>query len=380
MGNQEIYSETSNQEGNSINVFDLFTVVKVYAKYLLRYLVFMVLAGVVLAWFLYNRKINQPTTYTASIIFQQDQANSETQSSIASVYGAAGAFLGGGSAATGFKGLNEIMKTRKFISDVLFHKALVEINGEREEDMLINHFLKKFYYGERESYENLILFDRDTIIPTDVEHNSLMNYAYSVLLNQSIIVEEINGIVTVKCISTDENFAFELVHAIYNELLDYYDLSRIRQKEVFYDMSVLRTQDLLGQLRNAEKVYISHLNSNRAEALGYHNTSIKTQYLATDLTSATEAYFMALRNQEAAWVALEKQKQSPSLKILDYPIYPLFKVSPNPFFHTIIGFVAGFGLVFIIVLGTKVIKDFLEKERLKLNSKQAQVSTDSVDA
>ena len=232
----------------------------------------------------------------------------------------------------------------------------------------MNHYLRLFYYKGGDP-KNYYYFETDSIDPYDKKANSLLLYTHAAIARNHLIIEPTSGnIMHLKAISTSEDFSYELVTALYSELNAYYKEEAVEKSRRFYEMAQERTNQLRGKLSAAEEKYIKYVNTHGAEAGGRNNTLIKTQFLATDLKNATESYFLALSSREGAWVAYEGQKQTPSMSIIDAPLYPLTVVRPDPFLHMIAGGIVGAGLIFIIIVGRKFFRDLISKEK-DLNNK-----------
>ncbi|CAA6808109.1 MAG: Unknown protein [uncultured Aureispira sp.] len=345
--------------------FDMVHVLKIAKEYgivVFKYSWLILLVGFLVGKYMRDRKLSVPTTYTANCSFTVNEVASQNQQDIASIFGGAG--VGNN---VSFKRLQELITTRKIISRVLFREIELQNEADVGTDYLINHYLTKFYYKRAKkdtASKNDFYFDVDTIDPYNRKANYLLMYVYNKIIRNHLIIEPTSGgIMLLKTISTSEDFSYELIMALYEELDHYYSEQALEQKEHYYEMAKKRTEQLRSKLNGAEAAYIKHANTHTAEAGGRNNTLIKTQFLSTDLKKATQSYFSALANKEAAWVSYESQKQTPSMSILDQPLYPLNKAVPNPFLHMIVGAVLGSGFVFILIIGWKFVKDSLNPQK-----------------
>lgn len=349
----------------ALSIKELVQIAKEYLLEVLKYSWLIAIGAALFGKYMYDRKMSTPTTYTADFSFAFNEAVSENKSSIASLFGGGGSFLSAdGANAQSFSKLEEIIKTRKIIVNVLFHKTTLKNEPNPKEDFIVNHYLEKFYY-KRERTEEDYYFKVDSISPYDRKANYLIKYVYNMMLREHLILDPTTHMMHLKVVSSSEDFSYELVVALYEELAKYYDEQSTGQKKRFYEMAQERTAQLRGQLNNAEINYISYVNSNGAEAGGRNNIMIKTQYLATELKNATESYFAALKTMEAAWVSYESQRQIPTIIVVDAPLYPLTISAPNPFLHMVLGIILGGGFVFVIVIGRKFVRDFLSKDTKK---------------
>jgi len=342
---------------------DTLKIIKAYSFEVLKYSWLILILALLLGKFMYDRKMSSPTTYTAVFSFALNEVVSENQRSIASIFGSQMG-SGGAESTLDFKKLQEVIVTRKIISNVLFHEIALKHESPENKDFLINHYLRKFFYTSED--ENPFYFKTDSINPYDKQSNYLLKYVHNKIVRNHLIVDPVLGnIMHLKVRSVSEDFSYELITALYEELNYYYDEKSLEKQHRFYLMAEERTNQLRGKLSQAEVNYINYVNENGAEAGGRNNILIKTQFLATELKNATESYFLALASKEAAWVSYEGQKNTPSMSIIDPPLYPLTKAVPNPFLHLIAGLIVGGGFAFMLIVGRKFFRDFMAKENEK---------------
>lgn len=345
---------------------NLLPILKAYAIELLKHSWLIVLLAVLLGMYLRNRKLSTPTTYTADLSFKVNEEASQTQQNIASLFG--GGISKEASSNVSFKRLQELILTRKVMSKVLFHKVELknDSTGHLEKDLLINHYLNRFYYKPKD-LENAYFFESDSIDPLNRRANHLFMYVHNAITRNHLILDPGTGyIMHLKAISSSEDFSYIFINTVYEKLNAYYSELALENKRRFSEMAERRANQLRGKLSEAESKYITYVNTHGAEAGGRKNTLIKTQFLSTDLQKATQSYFSAVANKEAAWVAYEQQKQTPSMSLIDPPLYPLAKAVPNPFLHMVLGGILGGGLGAMLIIGWKFSRDYLLQ-----NKKQA---------
>lgn len=354
-------TELIQKEEKKLSIKEVIQISKEYALEVLKYSWLMVICAVLFGKLMYNRKMSTPTTYTADFSFAFNEAVSENKNSIASIFGG-GSFLGGesGGSQYNFAKLEEMVKTRKIILNLLFHKITLKNDESPREDFVINHYLEKFYYKRKREPEHFY-FTVDTIDAYNIKANYFLKYVHAAILREHLILDPTTNMMHIKAVSTSEDFSYELVMALYKEISKYYDEQSTGQKKRFYEMAQERTMQLKGKLHGAEARYIEHVNTNGAEAGGRNNIIIETQYLATELKNATESYFAALKTMEAAWVAYESQRQIPSIIVIDPPLYPLTVSAPNPFIHMVLGVILGAGLAFVGIILRKFARDYFQK-------------------
>ncbi|BDS11909.1 GumC domain-containing protein [Aureispira anguillae] len=357
--------ETTLSEENQLSIADMLKIGKEYFFEVIKYSWLIVIFAIFFGKYMRDRKLSTPTTYTANFSFTVNKLATENQQNIASLFGSSAK----PEANVSFKRLQEILITRKINLRVLFHKITLKDEETPEEDFLINHYLKNFYYkrgADDPQAKDDFYFESDSIDPYNRKANYLLMYVHNLIVRNHLILESTSGgIMHLKVVSTSEDFSYELITALYQELDRYYSEEALEQKKRFYEMAEERMKQLRGKLSAAEERYIEYVNTHSAEAQGRNNTLIETQFLSTDLKQATQSYFAAVANKEAAWVSFESQKQTPSMSVIDPPLYPLSKAVPNPFLHMLVGIVVGGGLAFLLIVGRKFIRDFMKKQKEK---------------
>ena len=360
-----------NEEGTSLSMKELLGIAKEYFIEVLKYSWLIAIGAILLGTYMRNRKLSAPTTYTADFSFAVNEKATQSQQNIASIFGN----IAASDAEINIPKLERLLKTRKVISNVLFHRISLANEEHKKDDFIINHYLRNFYYNE--TSKDPFYFGTDSINPYDRRANSLLKYVHNVIVTNHIIFDPEPFVVHLKVTSTSEDFSYELVMALYEELNKYFSAEALDQKERFFKMAEDRTDQLRGKLDAAEKRYIDYVNTHTLESDGRQNTRIKIQYLSTELKRATTAYFNALSSMEAAWVSLKEQEQAPSMIMIDPPLYPLTRNVPNPFLRMILGGIIGGGLIFIGVVGRKFMRDNLgkQKEEVLVPESEKEINT-----
>lgn len=338
--------------------------IKSYAWTVLKFSWVMIGLGAAMGYWMRNRKLDSPTMYTADYSFAINREATQNQQNIASLFGGSS---GVGEENVNFKKLRELVLTRQVSARVLFDTITLYYEQPNEPDLLINHYLNIFHYSNQteEQAANNFYFKSDSIDPFDRKSNSLLRSAHAAIRGYLVLEPSPAGFMHMKATTSSEDFSYELVHAWYRALDSYYSEEASRQKERYYEMAKERAAELRSKLDGAEQRYIIHLNTNGAEAKGRNNTLIKTQFLSSELTKATQSYFTAVANAEAAKVAFEEQRQTPSIIEVDPPLYPLPKIAPNPFLHMIAGSILGAALGFFLIIGVRFVLDWRRNQRLK---------------
>jgi hypothetical protein len=349
-------------ENDSILVskkFDLRKYIGLIIDYLievLKYSWLIFIAAFIFGKFMRDRKLDDPTIYTGDFSFKFNELNTEKQQNISSLFGFNQSISSASESNSNLSKLKEIIFTRKIFTNVLFHRIDFKSDSILTNDFIINHYLRNFYY-HTDSDANYF-FTTDSTNPYDRKANYLLKYVHNSIVRNHLILDPVGSLIHIKAKSSSENFSYELVGALFQELEKYYNNSAIDKKRRFYEMSQKRTNELRGQLSFAEENYINYVNSNSAEAGGRNNSLIKTQKLSTELRKATESYFSALSTTDAAEVDYKSQLQTTTFTIIDPPLFPLSVHRPNPYLHMVLGAVLGGGFIFVLVIGRKIFKDY----------------------
>lgn len=372
----------NNSEG--IDMSTIIQIVKSYAWELLRFSWLILIIAALLGGYLYNSKLKIPTQYIGSYSLTLNQSSGTDQNYLQQVLGGgllAGLGSGPGSELSAGQGsqiamLQELLHTRKILQLTLFEKQTLNYpDGQKKNDFLINHYIEltgiRDQWVENESPLADFRFQHDSIANFDRRENSILLMARSRIANGSLSEElSRSGILTLKFKSTHEEFSYHFLHLLFDKLNAYFTHQSIEKQERVYNAAKQRRDSLENVMNNAETGYIDYLNSHNVAARGHYAQTIETQYLARKLSGEMEAYFMAVRNTEAAKIALEQQR--PLLQPIDKPIYPLGRDRPNAFLYLIIGALAGGFLGTVLVLGRKAISDFLKAQKAKQDQAPSQ--------
>lgn len=349
----------------SLDLQAILRIAKDYSIETIKFSWLIIICAYLLGTYMRNRKMKSPTTYTAPYSFTVNKIASEKQQNIASLFGGSSGIAEGN---LNFKRLKELVLTRQIMLRVLFDSISLKHQEPVVKDLLINHYLDLFYYQDPEDGEEAkkqFYFKTDSINPYDRRANYLLKYVHNLIVRNHLTLEASpGGIMHMKVVSTSEDFSYELVHAIYRALDNFYSQESLEQKERFLEMAEERVKQLRRKLSSAEAGYITYVNTHTAEAGGRNNTLIETQFLSTDLKRATQSYFKAVNSRDAAQVAYQEQSETPSISAVDPPLYPLPKVTPNPFLHMLVGGLLGAFLAFIFIVGQKFVRDYLNNRKI----------------
>jgi hypothetical protein len=354
------------------SVEKLLNLAKIYFWELLKYSWVIAALAIVLGYYMYQSKKKIPVQFTAFLNFSLNESSGADQSFMQQVLGGS---LGIGSLdpdlglgqSGGMPMLQELIKTRKTLELVLFQKVnLPNKKGKYREDYFINHIIELNGYRElwsktKSSYAN-IYFKNDSTDGFSRDQNYiLLTVCNNIIKGQLSDAVSKAGILTLKFKSFHEELSYHFLLRFYKELNTYYTQKSVEKQRRIFLAARIRRDSLEKEMDRAEKGYISYLNTHNLAAMGQHAEEIEIQYLGRKLSGEMEAYFMAIRNVEAAKIALEQQ--TPLLQAIDKPIYPLSREAPNAFMALITGLAIGTFLGIALIVGKKALRDYMKSQK-----------------
>lgn len=373
---QQLNQPTEKNEG--LNLFEVFAMVKVYAIELLKFSWLIIGLAVLGGWYLRQRKMATPITYTATLTFMLNESDKSVKSTIIGNLGIGGMASGDAGGTVSLGKISELMVTRKLIGLALFTRK--EFKGKAPvstEDYMINHYLREFKYGGDTS-STKFLFKTDSI-----EMFSRTENAYFMRTHQEIVRNNLKrysssaGIMTMNYISRSEEFSKVFLETLFQELDNYYYNTETQSQQIIVRAAEARVDSLKKEVTKAQGRY-SRLIDSRTFNTSY-NISVERELKETELGNVTAAYMSAIQSAEVAKTSLAQK--APVMELIDPPLFPLYKTVPNPFFHMVVGILGGLFFGIFLVVGRKFISGFLKAERAKLKKKQeAEAATNSAIA
>lgn len=333
--------------------------VKHYAIYLLKWSWLIVACGLAMGYWLYQRKLSQPTYYIANLTFMMNEDKATQQGLLSSILGFSGGLVEDNASLSTNK-IEELLHTRKLLQIALFTEVELETDYERpRKDYLINHFL--YYFWHNSNPETLkdtakhFYFKRDTTPAAERRFSrregSVLLSIYNQIKNDQLSrFHSPANIITISYQCTKEEFAVVFTETLYKCLNDYYTQKTIEKQENLYKATCERRDTLDLKLRQVQSSYSGYLDGRNASAV--NEVKVATYVKQKELMTVMETYFMAVKNAEAAGYALEQQM--PVMQMIDSPMYPLPASRPNPVLHGILGLLVGMFLPTAVLLGWKL--------------------------
>ncbi len=314
--------------------------------------------------FLY-RSLKAPTKYISELSYTTSDGSG--LSGLAG--GLLGRFVGKGTVNPVYK-MQAMLTSRQIMKKVLLKK--VTIDGKN--DWLLNHHARIYEFdknNDKKEDKDKFRFITNPSLESRDDKNTLKRVLFQIqkqLMEQSL--NEESGIAGFNITSLSEEYSYELSIALFHELREFYVESEIGEQR----------KTLASLEHRADSVY-DVINS-KARNVARLQDGDKGRFFAVDrlpeVKSQTELEFLkiiygeAVKNLET--VKFTVSTSSPTVKIVDLPLYPLEKTESSLIKSLIIGgFIGGF-LSVLFVIGRKVLRDILndgEEELMDENEMMA---------
>ena len=323
---------------------------KFYGRALLKGSWLIIGLAALLGWYLRARKLSSPTYYTATLSFSLSESKGFQDGLVSSLLGFSGASTSeqGGTNAVE---VEELLGTRRVMQMALFRRLSFKQSYDKpKEDFLVNHYLG--LSGLRANWAGTELanfsFKHDSLEAFSRTENQIFQMVF-----QRISASEFrrfrnnSGTINLSYQSVSEELAYEFVLALYESIDSFYTEKAVEKQRKVYEAAVKRRDALEARLQQDEADYYGYLDVRNAP--GTNEVHVRKFAKQKKLMTTMEAYFLAIKNAEAAGMALEQK--TPILQLIDPPMYPLSAAVPNPNMHLYIGIFAGGFLGLLIVLG-----------------------------
>lgn len=339
--------ELEEEKKSEISIVEIIELSKEYGYEVIRKIWIVLLLGIIIGAYLYTKESNEKTMYTSSLTFTQNKPSSSSGgiSSIIGQFGLESEESGGATK------MLEMLYSRKVLKKALFRKIKID----EKEDFVINHYLD---FSFREKWKDTprkdFYFTSDSIDPLNRDENGVL-LAVIRRIKVLHLTHEISPgeIILLKFECESEEFSFNFINILYNELKGYYIDESINKQLETYNMLQVRTDSLEKEYRSIEYRLAHFQDTNKG--IFKRTSMVQESELIRTVSFLSALYNESLRSTESARFALINQ--TPFLQELDLPIYPLSSESPRPIYQGILGLLAGMFLGISIVLGLKYLKD-----------------------
>ncbi len=276
-----------------------------------------------------------------------------SMSGIASQFG----FDIGGNESSTFSQSNilELLKSRRVIVSTLMQSA--KVNGK--EDLLIEHYLElnkiKEDWAMDDDFLGVSFHDNSSYI-----HDSISGVIWNNIIENDLIIEMQSvdaNIVSLSCISLDQEFAKQFVENLINQMSIMYIEHQTAHANHTLDFLQDRADSVFTELEVAEQEFarVKDINQRIIKATG----RLKELQLMRKVEVLNAMYLEIVKNREISKLTL--LNQIPMINIIDAPILPLkdHKISKKT--GTIIGFLIGLFLSLCYFIFAKMFTEALKK-------------------
>lgn len=341
-----------NIEQNNFGIKDLVRIIKFWYRYLLtKWLIIGVITVVMgIVGFFYST--SQPAIYTAEIIFVSDAESSSKLGGYASIAAQFGLDIGGNSNAFQGDNLLELFKSKDLIKKTLLSTIIV--NGKNT--LLIEYYINNWDISKKWSsdpYLASINLNGNWSVP-ERRRDSVLSVVVKQILKSGLNINFLNkdvSIISSKMSDVDEVFAKSFIEILTQKTVDFYvDYKNNKSKQ---NVDILQKQTdsikalLSGDIENVATANDVNINPIKQRA----RTSVQRRQI--DLQASSAMYIELLKNLELSKINL--RKETPLIKIIDSPTYPLDKVKMGKIKGFIIFAFLGFFMVNLFFVAKKVV-------------------------
>ncbi len=349
-----------NIETDEISLKELILLIKKYISEVFKFWWLVIIVAGIFVGLMVFKELGEPTTYTSSLSFM---LNEESANPLGAVSGLLGNFGLGGGSASNIEKMIKLMKSRNVIKNVLLKKAVID----GKEDYFANHILKteeiEIFIDEEET--ELFYFKTDSFSRFDTLENTALLTLYGYLVGTednvgilNVSVDELSGFFYMDIKTLNEKVAVEFIIKYFEEIDQYYVTKAIESNYKTY--SILKTKaDSLRALASS-KAYELAQEADQGRAQYLIVSSVKAKELSAELEFIQMQLGEILKNKELSEFTL--LSLTPTLQIVDAPIYPIEPEEPSLIKAIVIGgFIGGF-LSVCFILARRIYKDVMEDE------------------
>lgn len=327
---------------------------KPYLWFLLKWSWIALALGVLIGIWEYKRMKAVKPVYMASLSFMMDLGQSSQQlMALTSLYGL------DMSNPQSLSRMLELMKSKKIVTETLLVTA--EIDGKK--DFIGNHYLN--YTGMRSVLKSKdeklgnFTFSEAEMSPDNRIFNKIILAIHKDIIQSNLETEVSPGqIVTINFKSTNEDLAYEFVHALFRTTRSFF-IEKATERQL---SSYLKLEDKVDSLKMvsavAEQSYVSEGDFNLAAVRS--KSAVAKERINREWSASYQSYLTYKETLDATKSTLENM--APVIQPLDEPAYPLPVESTRPLFMGILFGLAMFIFINILLLGGKLGNEYLFKK------------------
>ena len=315
----------------------------------------------VLAFQLYS-KFTSKAYFPAQLTFMVNEQ--EGGGGLGAMAGVLGNFGLGKGGDLNLEKMLELSKSRKIVQNVLMAKG--SVNGHT--DYYANHLIKLYDYHEEwiedtTGLKDFLFTDNEFDEFSRAENKALMSLHARIIGNKlrgieplmQSSVSESTGIMTLKLVSSSEEFSIGFLRTIYEELSAFYINKTIEKQKHTFEAIKTKADSLKTELSSAEYGLANFMDRNR----GLYN---KTDQL-NQLRLEAKVKMLA-----AAWAKVEEQKEvaefslrdrTPVVQAIDLPIPPIKPITKSLIKALATSILLGTFLGLLLIIGRRVYRDIM---------------------
>ena len=341
-----------NIEQNNFGIKDLVRIIKFWYRYLLTKWLTIVIVTLIMGVLGIFYSTTQLPIYTAEIIFVSDAESSSKLGGYASIAAQFGLDIGGNSNAFQGDNLLELFKSKDLIKKTLLSKIKINTKSVLLLEFYVNNWeLSKKWANN--PYLSSINLNGDWSVP-ERKRDSILGVVVKQILKNGLNINFVNkdvSIISSKMFDINEVFAKSFIEILTQKTVDFYVDYKSDKSKQNVDILQKQTDSIKALLSgNIESVAIANdVNINPIKQKA--RTSVQRKQI--DLQASSAMYIELLKNLELSKINL--RKETPLIKIIDFPTYPLDVVKTGRIKGFIIFAFLGFFIVSLFFVAKKIV-------------------------
>jgi hypothetical protein len=346
--------EDSSNQGN---IYQLLEKVKPYWKKSRWFIPVFIILGALLGGYLYYKKSHETLNYYGKTSFM---LSSDDVGSGGSISANLGIMLPGSSRGSNKTILLELLKSHKMIEKTLLSSAVID----GEEDLLVNHYIK--LAGYRNAWKGNKQWENYSY-PLDYKHDSselrdgFLRTAAIGLANNYSPVKTDAGIFEISFFYHHQGFTKAFLDNLVTTIIDYYTEKKTAKANIVFNYAKRRYDNLYAKLNGKQRLLAR--KQDKSSEFVFMEDRVPEMKINRDIDATAEMLQEASKSLAAARMSLVNE--TPFIQIIDDVRLPLAKMDRKEVKFGIIGFVAGFLIPLLILIGIFFAQEYLKKQKLE---------------
>ncbi len=347
---------------DEISLREVILKIQGFIKELFKYFWIPVILALLGGAYMYYQYTTQVTNYTGKLTFMVDSNEGGGLSGMATILATFG--LGSGGKRANLDKITQIGKSRKIIYRILQSKT--QIDGK--EDFFANHLLN--IYPFREMWKKAdrmdladFVFTQKNIQEKNPAKDAILNTLYKKIVGSAESENQLlnsgydddSGIMFLAITSESEDFSINFTDSLFDVMSRYYIEKSSAKALKTYKVFKAKADSIYKVLTGKQYALANIFDQDKTFYL--RTSKIKRDRLLGEIEIFTRAYAEAYKNMEVA--AFDLDLKTPYITVIDRPIAPLPKKSPNLLMDLIKGLLLGgiIGSAFVIL--RKIYRDVM---------------------